>query len=482
MRRTVRLHPSLAFALSLLSFALFVLGDASEPKLISIYSPIANYSLSLARRGSHDYVGLLEILEPLGTVSSRVEAQNWRLRFNSIEGVFPNGAARVRIHGREIDLSAPFLLEGGRGLVPVDSLGTVLPVFLAVPVVFHASGLRLFIREEGTSYTTQLESGTPARLILNFSSPVNPRIATEPGKLRMTFTRDPIIASGPPLVSFNNATISAASFVETNGAAEITITSAVPLLASFGNDGRRITIAPAPSATLPAPSANRNSAAAPQSPPPLSAPPSSPGATTGSPAAAPNRIFVAIDPSHGGAETGATFSPTLVEKDVTLAWARQLRRECEARLLRTMLVRDQDIDLQNDQRAVMVNVARPAIYISLHAASEGKGARVYTALLSLSTPEQGLFLAWDHAQVQSLASSQAAAAAITAELGKNIPARAVVAALRPLGNIVVPAVALEVAPRNGDLADLADADYQRQVASSVVAALAALRGKLEAAQ
>ncbi len=466
-----------AFALG---SALLLSGDSSDQKIISVYSPVANYSLPLSQQDGRDYVGLLEMLEPLGSVGSRVERQNWRLRFNGVEGIFSNGSARARLHNRDLDLTARFVLESGRGLVPVDSLVTLLPGFLGIPVVFHSTARRLFIRQEGTTYTPQLNTGNPTKLVLNFSSPVNPRIATEPGQLQMTFTRDPVVASGPPTVAFNTVTIASATFSEGNGAAELTIRGSVPLLASFGNDGRTITIAPAPSASA---SAQTSTASAlPPSVPPLS-PPAGSTVPAVAPASGPTApVFALIDAGHGGTETGATFNSSLLEKDVTLAFARQLRQEFQAKGLSATLLRDSDIALTPDQRASMANAARPALYICLHAASDGKGARVYTALLSPTGQDSGLFVAWDRAQASALASSQALAASITAELTKNMSARTASAGLRPLANIVAPAVAIEVAPRNGDVADLAATDYQQQVATSVVVGVTALREKLEAAR
>src|SRR5215469_8394090 len=475
-RRNLCLTSLLALAFGC---ALRLAGDASHQKVISVYSPLANYSLSLVERDGSDYVRLLEILEPLGKVSSRVDGQNWRLHFNGADGVFRNGNARVHIHGRNIDLPAPFLLDNASGLVPVDSLVSVLPALLGIPVVFHSTARRLFIREDGTTYSAQLGNGTAPKLVLNFTSPVNPKIATEPGKLRMTFTRDPVVASGPPNVSFNATSISSASFVESNGAAEITIGGGVPLLASFGNDGRTITIAPAPSA---APARQTATPIPPANSQPQAAPPT---AAAGSPAPAPQPapsqpVFAVIDASHGGTETGATLSNTLLEKDVTLAFARQLRQEFESKGFSQELLRDADITLTTDQRAMATNAARPALYISVHASSDGKGTRLYTALLSPTGQDNGLFVAWDHAQTSFLGSSQLAAASIAAELGKGLPTRIFPAALRPLGNIVAAAVAIEIAPRNGDIADLTATDYQQQVAASVVAGIAAVRDKLGA--
>src|SRR5581483_11734978 len=80
--------------------------------------------------------------------------------------------------------------------------------------------------------------------VMSFSSPVNPAIATEPGKLRMTFTHEPVVAPGSQVLTFDGKTIPSASFQESNGAAEIVVNSTSPVMASFSNDGRTITIAP----------------------------------------------------------------------------------------------------------------------------------------------------------------------------------------------------------------------------------------------
>jgi N-acetylmuramoyl-L-alanine amidase len=298
----------------------------------------------------------------------------------------------------------------------------------------------------------------------------------------MAFSRDPVIASGAPATNFNSSAISSAGFVENNGTAELTVSGSVPLLASFGNDGRTITITPAPSAPAPSATAAASAPSAAQPTPvtPGSATPSPPATAAQQAVSAP--AFVLIDPSHGGTETGATFSNTLVEKDVTLAFARALRQEFVSKGFSTVLLRDADTLLTTDQRAAAANAARPALYLIIHAASDGKGARVYTALLSQSLPDNGPFVAWDRAQFNALGSSQAAAVSIGAELGKVVPSRTMAASLRPLPNVIASAVAIELAPRNGEVTDLAAADYQQQVATSVVAGVSAVRDKLEGAR
>jgi N-acetylmuramoyl-L-alanine amidase len=446
---------------------------APDEKRISIYSPVADYSLNIAERDGKDYVGLLEILEPLGTVSAKPDGDKWKLRFNDTEGQFTNGSNKVRMRGHDLDLTGGFLIENKRGLVPVDSLVTLLPQFLGIPVVLHVNSRRLFISQNGTTYTADMSKSAPSKLVLNFSAPVNPTIGTEPGKLRMLFLRDPLVASGPETVNYNDKQISSANFQETNGAAELTVSGSVPLLASFSNDGRTITIAPAPAAPA---TAAATPAATPQtSQAPAQLPPG-PNQTPGKPA----RIFAVIDPSHGGDERGAAFSDTLLEKDVTLSLARRLRQELVNKGMSAMLLRDSDIAIPVDQRASAANSAHPAIYINLHAASDGTGVRVYTAVIPPGIESRGPFLGWQAAQTPALGLSQMAASSVATELRKKVSTRMLEAPVRPLNSITSTAVSIEIAPQEGDIADLSSADYQQTIANSVAAGLAAVRDKLEA--
>lgn len=472
-RRSVAWPPAL---LLIASCSFLLSGAPSEEARISIYSPVANYSLTVQQRGGREYVGLLEMLEPLGQVSARTEKQSWKLRFNSVDAQLGIGTNRARVHGRDLELAAPLLMENGRGLVPVDSLVSLLPHFLGVSVTYHPAARRLFVNQNGTTYSAQFNNGNPPKLVLSFSSPVNPMIATEPGKLRMTFTRDPLVASGSPTVNFDAKAIASATFEENNGAAAITILGSAPLMASFGNDGRMITIAPAPAKATP------QTAAALPSPPvsgsasnlPLTGIPAPPAAS----APSPPRAFAIVDASHGGSEAGARLSDKLLEKDVTMAFARRIRQELAGKGFSAALLRDGDTTLSSDQRAGLANAMRPAIYLCVHAAADGKGVRVYTAMFSAGEQSVGPFLPWNEAQVSSLGTSQMVATSITTELGRTFPARMLPASLHPLQNVTPPAVALEIAPRSGNVEDLESEEYQQQVGVAVANALASFREKL----
>jgi len=449
----------------LLSAALF-----ADEKHLSVYSPVAVYTVPVFDRGGREYVGLLELLEPLGRVSSESQGERWGLRYNALNAEFVAGRTRAKIHGRDFDLLAPFLVENARGLIPLNSLNEVLPRFIGTAVNFHESARRLFIGGVSTQVSFQLDANDPPRLSLNFSAPVNPSISTEPGRLRMVFKRDPIVSPGSQSISFDNKVITQASYSESNGDAELDIAANEPLLASFSNNRKTIIIAPVQRATPPNGSAatSGNGEQNPSSPPPAAnaAPP-------------PRRTLVVIDPAHGGDERGAALTDAIPEKNVTLGFARLLRHELELRNFAVILLRDGDTTLTLDQRANAANVAHPGIYISLHAVSQGTGAGVYAALLPIEGPSNGAFHAWNAAQAPVLAVSKIVSAAIVSEMQKReFPARASSASLRPLNNLLTPAVALELAPGENGVADLTSANYQQRAASAIADGLASVRDRL----
>ena len=467
--RVLRIHQRI-LAAALLAW-IFLGAAASSPpdeKRISIYSTVATYTLPVLDRNGREYVGLLEILEPLGRIGARTEGKHWKLRFNEIDSEFVAGKTRGKIRGRDWDLAAPFLIENERGLVSVNSLSTLLPRFLGAPVNFHESARRLFLGEVATQVNAHLDTSNPSRLVLDFSAPVNPAISTEPGKLYMLFTRDPVVPPANQTLSFDDKTITQASYAENNGAAELTISATAPLLASFSNGGRTITVGLAPQvATVGAG--------------PASVPDSTPPAGVATPPA--GRRFVAVvDPAHGGEEQGSTFSDKIVEKDVTLGFGRLLRHELETRGIPVILLRDGDTSLTLAQRAGSANAARAGVYVSLHASSQGTGVRVYTALLPVAGDTKGVFHPWNAAQGPALPLSQSVAAAIVSELQKHeFPALGSRASLGPLNHLLMPAVAVELAPpsRNA-LVELASANYQQRVAAIVADVVAAQRDRLGA--
>jgi N-acetylmuramoyl-L-alanine amidase len=195
--------------------------------------------------------------------------------------------------------------------------------------------------------------------------------------------------------------------------------------------------------------------------------------------AAPPPALVMIDAAHGGSESGALLNPAIPEKDVTLIFARRLRQELAVRGVSSTLVRDNDATLSSDQRAEIVNAAQPALYICMHASSIGSGIRVFAAMIPPGGDNRGPFVNWQAAQSGVEARSLWIQQQITGAIrSTSFPARSLPAALRPLNNVLVPAIAVEIAPINKNVSQLASTDYQQTVCASLANAIAAIAPSL----
>jgi N-acetylmuramoyl-L-alanine amidase len=191
-------------------------------------------------------------------------------------------------------------------------------------------------------------------------------------------------------------------------------------------------------------------------------------------------FFVMIDPSHGGADKGAIFGSKLVEKDITLRLAREVRKELEERGIAVRLLRESDIDMSLDRRAEITNEQRAGIYVALHAGRPGKGVRVYVPVLAdAQQPLAGRFLPWETAQSAALGRSQNVARAVSEELKKKSMTVANLGVpLRPLNNITVPAIAVELTPDEGNLQSLESQKRQNDVATAIALGIVQVRSQM----
>ena len=297
----------------------------------------------------------------------------------------------------------------------------------------------MFVGVTPVRFSLELHKENPSRLVIRFASAVNPSVTSEPGRIRLTFRREPVVSSGNDAVSYQDPLITGANFAEREGIAELDVSSTAPLTANFADSGKTIILTAAP--VVPPTIA--------QTPPPvqpevLSNPQSSAPRLQ---VAAPPRFLVLIDPAHGGSDIGAAITSSLPEKDVVLALAFRLRHELVNRGIACTLLRSSDASISLDQRAAAANAIRPALYIGLHAANTGKGVHVFTSLLPAENLSPQGFLPWDKAQAAFLDLSNTVAGSVAAELeSRQLPNTTLVAPLRPMSNIAAPAIAIEIAP------------------------------------
>jgi N-acetylmuramoyl-L-alanine amidase len=190
-------------------------------------------------------------------------------------------------------------------------------------------------------------------------------------------------------------------------------------------------------------------------------------------------FVVMIDAAHGGDDKGAVFSSRVLEKEVTLSFARALRKELEQRGISARLLRESDVSLSLQHRAELSNQQRSGIYVALHAGVPGKGVRVYSPLIASPQPSVGRFVSWDSAQAGAEERSSALARAVTRELQKkDLPTLNLAAFLRPLNNIVNPAIAVELAVERSDVRAVESPKLQSAVAAAVASGIAQTRAHM----
>ena len=92
-----------------------------------------------------------------------------------------------------------------------------------------------------------------------------------------------------------------------------------------------------------------------------------------------------VDPGHGGVDPGTTGISGIYEKELTLAAAKELKRQLEASgRYQVVLTRDKDVFLPLRERVQLARTARAELFISLHADSIGSDSIVGSSVYTLS--------------------------------------------------------------------------------------------------
>ncbi|WP_042704836.1 N-acetylmuramoyl-L-alanine amidase [Azospirillum sp. B506] len=132
--------------------------------------------------------------------------------------------------------------------------------------------------------------------------------------------------------------------------------------------------APPPFAPLPPiPPAQLIPAALPAAPPP----------PENKPPMVAEKPLIVLDPGHGGQDPGAIGVGGIYEKDITLATAKEVKRQLEATgRYRVKLTRDSDVFIRLRDRVAIGREAGADLFISLHAdsisSSDMRGLSIYT--------------------------------------------------------------------------------------------------------
>jgi N-acetylmuramoyl-L-alanine amidase len=461
--------PALGLVIVVLCSAVSIVSAAPEPQL-TVYTAQTSYSLPVLDRGGKTYIAVTDLLSPLEGTITRGKGKEWKAVLNKYEARLTEGKDKAGMRGNQVDLGGTALVENDRLLVPLAAALPLLSRMLNVTVDYHQPSRRMFVGNIFTRFTADFKNGETPSLILTFTQPLKRLdinheedsgvLFTHANKTTLTFRKDPVISESNKQ-QFGDGAIQSLAFSEENGSASITVTGNLKLQIIRSEDGKTITLQPEPPVAAATPPAME----------------STPSAAEGQRRAP--EFFVMIDPSHGGYDKGASFGK-LSEKEITLRLARELRKELEERGIAARLLRDSDIDLALERRAEITNEQRAGMYVAIHAGRPGRGVRVYSPILAdPQQPLAGRFLPWESAQSGALSRSQTAASAIAGELRKKgMMVTSLGMPLRPLNNIVAPAIAVELAPESDDPQSMESQKRHNTVATAIALGIAQVRSQM----
>lgn len=108
--------------------------------------------------------------------------------------------------------------------------------------------------------------------------------------------------------------------------------------------------------------------------------------------AADRKYVIVLDAGHGGADPGAVADNGVYEKVITLAVARELRRQLEETgRYRVVMTRDRDVQIRLRDRLDLARKERADLFISIHADKiqrrDVRGASIYTLSRTASDAE-----------------------------------------------------------------------------------------------
>ncbi|MEE2613504.1 MAG: N-acetylmuramoyl-L-alanine amidase, partial [Acidobacteriota bacterium] len=274
----------------------------------------------------------------------------------------------VSVAGTLVSLPSPPVQRSGFWYVPIDFIGRVLALVHDQSVELRRrSGLVVIGDIRVPQVVARYQRiGPQSRLRLMITPAANHVIEQETGRLVITFAADaldlvlPDIAPDTLVRSLRGVATRPALAVDLGNAFGAYTSRSEPAIGGGVELVVDLQPTPATSTRVVPPPASRV-------PTPADAAPD-PDLPTLSDVAPPRTIRArAIDPGHGGNDTGTRGPNGTLEKEVTLAVARRLRNLIESQLgLRVVLTRTTDTTVALDERAAIANNNRADLFISLH--------------------------------------------------------------------------------------------------------------------
>ncbi len=436
MRRGIPI--AIALLLSLTS----VSGQSAPPGPLRLVSREGVRPIPTVQNGDTELVAFDDLASIfMVVVREDAVARAFTVSYKGKTIVLSQNQALASVSGRLVSLPSSPVRIANRWYVPVEFIGRALALVYDAPLELRkASRLvlqgpivapRLIVRHDA--------SAAQGRVTVDVVPSTPHQVVQETGRVLIRFQAD--------LLDATIASIQPQGFVQSVHLADPPTTLVIELGPRFGSvraadaplepDGTRITLDlfPPPEPT-PAPPSTTEATPAPV-----------PGETAPAPMLpTPGVHTIVIDPGHGGEEDGAHGPKGTLEKNVTLAVARQLKSALESRLgARVLLTRDDDRSVGLDERAALANNNKADLFISLHANASlrrsASGAEVFYLSLDRADEEaqrvaqsEGVampvfgggtreinVILWEMAQARYIDDSAALARAVDADLHGAVP-------------------------------------------------------------
>ncbi|HZT70660.1 MAG TPA: N-acetylmuramoyl-L-alanine amidase [Terriglobia bacterium] len=460
-----------------------------------IYFPKSHSIIPVRTYSSVQYLPVIQLLNLFGNVGSmKSRKKSLEVWFNSTQIRLRQDDRTIRLNNAKLTLDAPVRTIEGEWMVPADFLTSVLPTLINQVVHYQRGEDRILVGNVRPNsfalHLSQVQNG--AELSIQFTEQINLRTAAQNGKWVLYLGSHPV-QPVESIFELNNPYVSQVRFDDHDGQPKLIISPSSPGLDFYpklSDEGKTII------AQIIKPEAPQTATGPQQAAPAAPVPgPSQPAVTQGgvapAPAPAPLLPAVVLDAGHGGSDLGAQGKNGLLEKNLTLQIVAQVQRALLATgKYRVVLTRATDINVNFDQRAVAANIARPIAFFSFHAGDLGQSTprvmvysyRPSSPLAMANGPDpKSLFVNWDKVQLHYIDQSQRLAEGLQQDLEKTTKAAStppMELPVRVLQSIAAPAVAVEVgslAP-SSDASPLTNSNFQQEIASAVVQAVANLQG------
>ncbi|MBN2134217.1 MAG: N-acetylmuramoyl-L-alanine amidase [Acidobacteria bacterium] len=411
--------------------------------------------------------------------------------YKNRQAVLAPGKSLISVEGRLEFISNVTIQKDDELLVPVEFITKILPLIHYLPVEYNASSNSYILGENSDPYNLKvnlLERDEYQRLIVRSKSDVAFRVTRDDEVIKIRFLRK-IILLPFKQKTFDRDIVKKLQFIQEKNATVLEIE-----LRSEPDDVKSYKFSQPFRVVLDfmriqkRPNDNRETTSTDET-------------DTGSNWLESTALkTIVIDPGHGGENEGAKGPSGLLEKEITLQIANQLKKVIERNLpnIKVVLTRDRDMDLSLKARTEVANHNKADLFISLHCngsvKKDARGAEVFIlssdasdeateALANMeNTGSNGYSssssrssltpILWELAQNEYLRESAKLAEGMQAELNQllNTPERGVKQApFKILTGAIMPAVLVEIAfiTNPAEEAQLRNPEYQSSVANAI---------------